>query len=90
MILLQKWEKGSPNSGFLCAAAPGLDLKRTCLCIAYKGKPANPPKQVTGLNVFHRSGQTFITFKEIDDPIGKDEIPWGAFRKAEQIIEKIS
>ncbi|KPJ75487.1 MAG: hypothetical protein AMS14_03500 [Planctomycetes bacterium DG_20] len=48
-------------------------------------RPANPgdvPLQVTGLEVFHRAGQTFITWQEVDPPVTAEETTWGEVRRA--------
>src|SRR4030042_5326390 len=50
-----------------------------CLSLALSAIAAEP--QVTGLSVLHRSGQTFITFKEIDPPQITPGIDDAAIRK---------
>jgi len=50
--------------------------------IAYTGQLANKPKQITGLKAFHRHGQTFLTWTEIEDIAeGKADITWGEMVK---------
>ncbi|MFQ5808047.1 MAG: hypothetical protein ACE5JM_00385 [Armatimonadota bacterium] len=44
------------------------------------------PPQVTGLEVLHRAGQTFITWKEIEDVVGRDEVNW---RELKSLLEGI-
>jgi len=58
--------------------APRFNQDATFLEIAYEGKLARAPKQVSGVRVLYRSGQVFITFREVD-PLdeGKDAVNWG-------------
>jgi hypothetical protein len=52
---------------------------RTRLEVAYQGQPRAAGPQVSGLRVFHRAGQTFITFKQVEDlaaGAGKPEVDW--------------
>jgi hypothetical protein len=44
----------------------------TYLEIMYEGNVTSPPTQVGGLHAFHRAGQTFITWNELQDWVGKD------------------
>jgi len=53
----------------------------TALDVWYEGTPNDPPAQVTAIQAVHRAGQTFITWKEIEDPVGKDAIAWGELKK---------
>jgi len=50
-----------------------------CLSLALSAIAAEP--QVAGLRVLHRSGQTFITFKEIDPPLIRADIDDESVRK---------
>jgi len=65
---------------FFVKACPFWNAAATCLDVAWEGRPKDPPPQVTGLRAFHRAGQTFLTWKEIDDPVGRDEIAWGRLK----------
>jgi len=69
-----------PAARFFVKACPFWNAEATCLDIAYEGKPENVPPQVTGLQAFHHAGQTFLTWKEIDDPVGKDEATWAELK----------
>ena len=60
----------------LVKACPLWKQDATSLDIYYQGAPKNVPQQVTGVNAFHRAGQTFITWKEIEDLVGKDAVKW--------------
>jgi hypothetical protein len=62
-----RWIGGKANRGFLVKACPYWDRAATLLNIWYEGEAASMPRQVEGVEVFHREGQTFITFEEIDD-----------------------
>lgn len=66
---------------FFVKACPFWNAEATCLDVAYEGKPENPPPQATGVEAFHRAGQTFITWKEIEDPVGRDEVAWGEMKR---------
>ncbi len=87
---VQAWVAGKrPNLGFVVRQ---LDLwdwypPATVLEVAYEGKGANPPAQATGLKVFHRKGQTFLTWTEVKKIIDKDQIEWSEF---EPIFKKVS
>jgi hypothetical protein len=69
------------NPCFFVASCPFIDAPATCLDIAYEGKPDKTPEQVTGVHAFHRAGQTFITWREIEDLVGAEPIQWGQFRQ---------
>ncbi|MGB2824732.1 MAG: sugar-binding protein, partial [Phycisphaerae bacterium] len=77
---VRRWVSGRPNGGFFVKACPFWNAEATCLDVAYEGKANGAPPQVTGVAAFCRSGQTFITWKEIDDPVGRDEIAWGELK----------
>lgn len=77
---VQQWAAGRDNGGFFVKACPFWNPKATCLDVAYEGRSENPPPQATEVKAFHRNGQTFITWKEIADPVGRDEITWGALK----------
>jgi len=76
------------GGGFLVKTAPRCDLARTCLDIAYEGQAETVPPQVTELRVTHRAGQTFLTWKEINDPIGRDKLKWGELKSIVEEIEE--
>ncbi|HUT35254.1 MAG TPA: sugar-binding protein [Planctomycetota bacterium] len=79
---VRAWAGGKPNGGFYIKAGPFLDPAASCLDVACEGTPADVPRQVTAVRAFHRAGQTFIIWKETDDPIGTDRVKWGQFRSA--------
>jgi len=51
----------------------GVDFSKAVLEVSYLGKAARPIPAVTGLTAQHQSGQTFLTFREIEDPVGKPD-----------------
>jgi len=60
---------------------PGFLPARTRLDVTYAGRPTTVPPAVTGLKVFHRAGQTFITWKEVDPLITAPKATWGEIRR---------
>ncbi|KKK74412.1 hypothetical protein LCGC14_2884030, partial [marine sediment metagenome] len=70
----------SGRLALLIKTCPAINLQATCLDVAYEGKAGKVPRQVTGVKAVHRSGQTFITWREIDELVGTDEITWGRLR----------
>ena len=79
---VQQWVKGKTNGGFLIKTCPLLNAGATALDVYYEGRPATVPQQVTEVKAFHRSGQTFITWKELTEPVGKDNVSWDHLRAA--------
>ncbi|KKL87357.1 hypothetical protein LCGC14_1935530, partial [marine sediment metagenome] len=75
---VRAWASGElGNHGLWIRKTPHWDRDRTCLEITYDGVLKNPPSQVTGLKVFHRAGQVFLTFKEVNHPFaGAEEVTW--------------
>ncbi|KKL94211.1 hypothetical protein LCGC14_1866960, partial [marine sediment metagenome] len=73
------WVAAGRRTGrLLIRKGPKFADKATWLEIAYEGRPKSPPRQVTGTSAFYRSGQVFITFREIEQVAsGKVEITWG-------------
>ncbi len=61
---------------------PGWIPQETCCEIAYEGPPGERPPQPSGLEVFHRAGQTFIAWREVDPPIAKAVATWGEIKAA--------
>ncbi len=72
---------GKASRGLLVKQFPHWDVERTRLEVTYEGRPKEVPPQVTALKAFHRSGQTFLTWKEIADPVTSDEPPWAQLQK---------
>ena len=82
--VVARWASGkSPNCGLYVKSLPKWRQEATVLEIAYEGggaKAARPPKQASGLKVLHRAGQTFITWREVEDPFGSRPVKWGELR----------
>lgn len=77
--VVRRWvAEGRTRAGLYVKSFPGWQIHATYLDVMFEGPAAAVPPQVGGLEVFHRAGQTFITFRELDDPVGRDEISWGA------------
>lgn len=77
-----------PRADFFIKAGAFIDAAAACLDVAYEGKPPDVPRQVSGVKTLHRAGQTFITWKEIDDPVGGDEINWVRLRRILADLDK--
>lgn len=65
----------------LVKSLPAWVPEGTCLEVAYEGKSKAVPTQATGVAVFHRAGQTFITWKEVQPLVTAQETTWGEIRK---------
>ncbi|HET6429660.1 MAG TPA: hypothetical protein VFJ30_14680 [Phycisphaerae bacterium] len=70
--------RGIRQGELTIARASRLRPDQVYLEIAYEGKLPEPPEQVTGVKAFHRRGQTFLTWKEVEDLAeGNEDINWG-------------
>ena len=78
--VVSEWVGGGPNHGVYVKTAPGWRKEKTYLDVMFEGEPKDAPPQVTGVRVQHRAGQTFITWNEVDDPVGRDQIQWGELK----------
>ena len=83
----EKTTAQSHAATLLWQRAPKFDQEKTCLEIAYKGVPSNVPPQVRGLDVFHRSGQTFITWQEVAPLITAEKPTWGEIERVKAEAE---
>jgi len=63
-------------------AFPGWQKERTRLEVAYEGRRIGAPPAVKGLKAFHRAGQTFLSWSEVDPLITGEKTTWGELRKA--------
>lgn len=70
------------NLGLYVQWAPGVRADNVVLEISYEGRAAEPVPPVTGLKALHQAGQTFLTFKEIEDPVGEDGPAFEKFHNA--------
>ncbi|KPJ75488.1 MAG: hypothetical protein AMS14_03505 [Planctomycetes bacterium DG_20] len=80
---VRQWSGSGRQEGLLLLRkAPDFQRDATCLEIAYEGDLRSPPKQVTGVRAFCRSGQVFLTFREIENyaPAAED-VTWGELGK---------
>jgi len=85
---------GRDDGGVLVRRLPGWQIDKTYLDLMYEGEPGDVPQQVIGVAAFHRAGQTFITWKEVDPlitelgqasslPGSQDACPtWGQIKQA--------
>lgn len=78
--LVRGWLSGRPGAGVWVKRFPGWRKDRTFLDVMFEGKPGQVPPAASTVKAFHRSGQTFITWKEIEDPIGRERITWGELK----------
>ena len=79
---VQGWASGQPNGGFLVKAFPLWNAAASHLDVLYEAPPKDVPPQATGVKVAHRAGQTFITWKEIEDLLGGTPVMrWGELRR---------
>jgi len=82
---VRRWAANAEaNEGLRIEADGGVRFARAVLEVSYltdrpAGKPLAP---VTELKAVHRSGQTFLTWREIEDPVGSDAPTFDEFDKA--------
>ena len=71
------------KAAFALQRGSGFKPDACYLEIACEGDLKDPPPQVTELKAVYRTGQVFLTFKEIEDVIagGKEVITWGEIYK---------
>ena len=73
---------GHRGVSLLVRKAPRFDQKTAVLEVAFEGGLKDPPAQVKEVKAFYRSGQVFITFREIEDiGVGKEKVTWGDLGK---------
>ncbi len=77
---MRQWVAGKPNGGFLVKACPLWQAEGTCLEVAYEGEAEHVPAPAMGARAFHRAGQTFITWQEVDPLITAEETTWGEIK----------
>jgi len=71
---------GTPPA-FLVKTCPFWNAGATCLDVAYEGEPADAPQPVARAAAFHRAGQTFVTWSEVEPPITAEKATWGEVKK---------
>lgn len=80
--VVRTWLREATGTGsFLVKTAPGWVPERTALEICFQGEASGAPSPVGGLHVRHRAGQTFITWRETEDPIPGETPSWGTLRR---------
>ena len=70
------------NQGLRLVDAGGVDFGKAALEVSYLGVAREATKPVTELKALHQSGQTFLTWKEIEDIAGDDAPKFEDFDKA--------
>jgi hypothetical protein len=70
------------NQGLTILQLGYADFQRAVLEVSFRAALANAGPVVTGLKVEHRSGQTFLTWKEPEDVVGDDAPTWEKFEQA--------
>jgi len=69
------------NKGLTIRKSGGGEFSQAVLEVSYDGPAKNPARQVTGLKALHQAGQTFLTWKEIEDVVGADAPRFVDFEK---------
>lgn len=77
---VRQWVAGKANGGFFVKTCPFWHAEATCLDVAYGGAPTDVPPQAGAVSVLHRAGQTFITWREVDPLITREEATYGEIR----------
>mgnify|MGYP005836907269 CR=1 FL=1 len=70
------------NQGLRVVEAGGVDFAKAVLEVSYHGEAGPPIPPVKGLRALHQSGQTFLTWAEIEDVVGEDAPKFEDFDKA--------
>jgi len=87
--LVQEWLAGKrPAHAVHVKSFPGWQKERTYLDVMYEGEAADVPPQVTGLKATHHAGQTFITWREINDPVGRDVVSWRELKSIREALDR--
>ncbi len=73
---------GGGRCALLAKAVPGWDGAGALLEVAYQGRAVTVPPQVKRLKAFHRAGQTFLTWREVDPLLIDDKpVTWGRIKQ---------
>jgi len=70
------------NKGLKVVNGGGVDFAKAILEVSYAGTAEKPIPAVTGVSAVHAAGQTFLTWREIETPVGEDAPTFEAFEKA--------
>ena len=79
---VRAWAGGKTNGGFFFKVCPRWNAEGSCLEVAYEGKADTVPPQVKDVKAFHRAGQTFIAWKEVDPLIAEEKTTYGQVKAA--------
>ena len=80
--LVQGWvSDDSAVKGVYVKVFPAWKAECTFLEVTYEGSLKKEMVIVSGLKTFHRSGQTFITWQEIENIVTEEKIPWGKLKR---------
>jgi hypothetical protein len=74
-------EQPESNEGLKVVEDAGVRFDQAVLEVSTTGAVAKPHPNVTELQALHQSGQTFLTWQEIDDPIGEDAPTFEVFEQ---------
>lgn len=88
--LVAEWTADErPSAGLYVKQFPGWRPETTFLDVMFDGPPADVPSPVSDLSATHHAGQTFLSWKEIDDLVGKDEVTWGEMKQLLADMDKL-
>lgn len=75
-------ESDEANRGLRIVQGGRVQLEKAVLEVSYRGPVRASPAEVTELKAEHRDGQTFLTWREPQDIVGKDGPAFEEFEKA--------
>lgn len=71
---VRRWVKNpEQNHGLFVQWSPAMNAGTIALEVSFDGKASEPARSVRDLRAVHQAGQTFLTWTEIEDPVGEDE-----------------
>jgi hypothetical protein len=79
-LVQSRLSAGKTECGVYVKKFPAWRIEKTVLDLTYEGEPTDVPRQAGQVKALHRAGQTFLTWKEIDEPVGKDDVTWGELK----------
>lgn len=71
---VKQWVSSSSSNGGFKIVTGSLDVTGAVLEITYQGTTTDATPSVTNLQAIHHDGQTFITWKEIDEVVMNDNV----------------
>jgi len=78
--VVRKWvAQPEANLGLVVASAPRWRREATVLLVSYEGRARPPAPAVSGLEAAFVNGQVFLRWREIEDVIAAEEVPFGQF-----------